>query len=721
MSGTQVDARIPLAAGPAQNVGPNLQTMLQNTAGMDTLYRQNALRSILGKEGTIDTNGMVTPDALRQIGGVDPQAAVELGKNNLVQQQRKMQMDVYRSDAFHKQSQYINDALAPIHFAYKKGVEEGKIPEPILRKQAQEAWTKAVEGFQTGGFLDPNVVKTIDTTYDPAAAEQRAQQVQSYHANIKELQTQRHQAQQDARAGEETVQLPDGRVVYSRPNDPDPNKRLTDKDGNPVSPADMKGARKLGTAPPAEIPGRAAEHDAMIRAEAEIKRKEAELGRPLTEDEKAAARQTARADPAVELTRRKAATSIADDTPEQRESRAAQAATGQPLTAIVSGYRGEAVALRERTRQDAIKRIQDELGVGPADAGIELANRTIEYQAGKRSTTQLTTMLGATRQAAGQLDFNIDKAKEEMAKLPSSDLSPIINAIMRGAEKWSGDPAYAGLFYYMHAVAVESARILSGGQASIAQLHQGAMDEARKWANENMTPASFNEVAHAMKLEGRGRIKTFEEALKKGRVGPKDKEDEGAPAIPASLQKMHDAKTLVRSPDGKMFYDNGTKKFYDGSGKETAPPQAPGATAPASPAAAPTQAPSVAPPVGTAPANAPVQIPPAPGPRAQQAPAADMMARQAAAPSDAAAPAIVYTPNEKQKADPEGTVYKDKTTGQRYVKKGDSIVSLPSDDPAKDVLRAKEAIQMGAPKDKVIALLKSGGVTDEMIKKAGIE
>jgi hypothetical protein len=151
-------------------------------------------------------------------------------------------------------------------------------------------------------------------------------------------------------------------------------------------------------------------------------------------------------------------------------------------------------------------------GMDEASAGKELARRTVEYGGTKRSVTQLDTMLGATKQAVAQLDFNIAKTKEEIQKLGSTNLSPYINAIARGEEYWSGDPATAGLFFFMHATAVESARILSGGQASVAQLHQGAMEEARKWANVGMTPAAFDEVSAGMHAEGQNRVQNFESA-----------------------------------------------------------------------------------------------------------------------------------------------------------------------------------------------------------------
>ena len=202
------------------------------------------------------------------------------------------------------------------------------------------------------------------------------------------------------------------------------------------------------------------------------------------------------------------------------ESAAAQAATGQPLSQVVPGYGQAAASKRELVRQEAIKQIIAENPTfSQADAGRELARRSTEFIAGRRSVVLLTTMLGTTRQAVKQLDFNVAKAKELMHGMTSSDLSPIINEVIRGAERWTGDPKYASLFFYMHATAMESARILSSATASVAQLHAKAAEEAEKWANINLTPAMFDEVAQAMRDEGHFRIKSYTDAIREQSIG----------------------------------------------------------------------------------------------------------------------------------------------------------------------------------------------------------
>lgn len=215
-----------------------------------------------------------------------------------------------------------------------------------------------------------------------------------------------------------------------------------------------------------------------------------------------------------------ASQSLPPQSPSQREANAAAIATGEPASQIIPGWGGAANRARLNARDDAINLIMKQNpGMTAAQAGVLLAQRSVSYIAGKASVTQLNTMLGATRQAVSQLEFNVGKAKEEMNKVGSTNLSPILNAIARGEERWTGDPAYSSLFFYMYGVAAESARILSGGQASRAQLHQGAMEEAQKWASINLTPAMFNDVATSMISEGENRIDNFEKAIGAQQVG----------------------------------------------------------------------------------------------------------------------------------------------------------------------------------------------------------
>jgi hypothetical protein len=202
--------------------------------------------------------------------------------------------------------------------------------------------------------------------------------------------------------------------------------------------------------------------------------------------------------------------------PEQAKNQAVMRATGMPAMQVMPGYARNMGAARSQLNQDAINYIAQTENMTPQQAAEELANRDISYAGGKKSVGQLTTMLGATRAALNQLDFNVDKVSQVIKSMPGSDLSPVINAIIRGEQKWTGDPRYSALFYYMNAAGMESARILSNGQASIAQLHTGAAEEAKKWADADWTtPKAWLEgVAPAMKAEAENRITNFTEAIK---------------------------------------------------------------------------------------------------------------------------------------------------------------------------------------------------------------
>jgi len=233
---------------------------------------------------------------------------------------------------------------------------------------------------------------------------------------------------------------------------------------------------------------------------------------------------------------------------DDKASFGSQAATGEPLNQIASGYGKEAARVKMIARGEAIKQISEETGMDPKAAGTELARRQAMYQADKASVTQLDKMYGATKQAVGQLDFNLKQAKIDMAKLPSTDLTPVLNAIARGEEKWSGAPAYSQLFFHISAAANEAARLQSGGQASAAQLHEGAAEEARKWMNMNMTPASFDAVSDSIMGEGKARLETFQDAMKSQEPGRPDE-----PAPPPGSGSPPGGKVLRYDAQGNLI------------------------------------------------------------------------------------------------------------------------------------------------------------------------
>ena len=95
----RVNASIPLQFNPSP-IGPNIgqsigaaNQLLAFQQNQQQVQRQNALRTILGTPGAIDATGQPTPETMTRVMGVDPNVGLQLQQNDLVTQQRKLQMD----------------------------------------------------------------------------------------------------------------------------------------------------------------------------------------------------------------------------------------------------------------------------------------------------------------------------------------------------------------------------------------------------------------------------------------------------------------------------------------------------------------------------------------------------------------------------------------------------------------------------------------------------
>lgn len=613
MSGTTVNASIPMAGGYGPDMGAalgqgigNAQQLIGLRQARQKMESENALRNILGAPGAIDATGQPTSDAMKRVMAVDPAAGMKLQQASMVAQEHQLRTDVMKTKAFSEKADTINSSYAPILEDYETSLKGGKMTPAQADAAAQEALSKANEGLMQGGFLGPEEAKRLPTKWNPVEMRQRALGYSGYQDWLKQQNAERRvdqQSKKDEETGWQVVTDPGRLDAQGNPTQFTYNPRTHQSktlDGQPYQPVNV-------AKPESVTPAAKAEHDAEVIANANIAAREKELGRPLRPEERSAITQQARLDPKVAAagqttTARERAKQDAEkagipETPEERMATAAQLATGQPMTQVIPGWGKEAAKAREQARLDALQLIRDQNPqMSAAEAGVELANRGIEYASGKKSSGQLTTMLGATRQGVMQLDFNIDKTKQEMKKLGSTNLSPILNAIARGEERWTGNPAYSSLFYYMNATAMESARILSGGQASIQQLHEGARKEAERWANINMTPASFDAVAKAIADEGHYRVDTFQKAIDEQRIGgkkPASGEPAAAPAAPSIGAKATEEQTRLlpalrnpedvgRLPEGAFFITPGgiIGQSPKGSGTKATAAAAPESKAP---------------------------------------------------------------------------------------------------------------------------------------------
>ena len=232
----------------------------------------------------------------------------------------------------------------------------------------------------------------------------------------------------------------------------------------------------------------------------------------------------------------------------ERASAGAQIASGQPITQVIPGWGPASRARQQEAKQEAIEQIKAaNPGMDDKAAGAELAMRSIGFSADKGSVGQLTKMEGATIPVVKQLNYNIDRTTQILKEIGDRDISPIVNAVADGVKVWTGDPRFASLFFHMQGAAIEAARLRSGGQASVAQLHASAMDEARKWADSHMTPATWADISKSMKDEGEFKLQAYKDASNamRNRAGTGSG---SVPAAPAGVKE----ETWVRNAQGQL-------------------------------------------------------------------------------------------------------------------------------------------------------------------------
>lgn len=691
--------------------------MLQVQQQQKQAQAHNALMGIFKDPSSLDETGNPTKDTLQKATAIDPQFGLSLRQSSMINQDRQIRLKYFLSDQAAKNSDRISEAYAPVVERREDKIAKG-MPAAQADREAQEEIRIANESLAKGGMdpeLMKLAPQGWDPVKVPMLV-QNSQGFRDWQKQQLAAQKEAREAHRAANTGATQITLPNGRVAVFRPNAEDPTKQYTFAGTDETVPADqLQGVTKVGTG--AGAPAAAKEKDAALIGAMKAKQDRGEQLTPdeTRQVDEAKHRVDARIDPGVEAaTRKQAATSKAADvvvdgtkhqqaiwkygqwfepdgvtpikgavqgagtaradqtladrekhaeemkdagvpeTPDQKAATAAQVATGEPMTQIIPGWGPASRKAQNEARSAAIQLIRDQTGMDPIDAGIELANRGIEYASGKKAQGIQQTMLSTTRTAVKQLDYNIDKVKEELTRLKSTNVSPVINAIMRKEQEWTGDPNLSSLFYSMSAVGMESARILSGGSASIQQLHEGAANEARRWANIGMTPASFESVSRTISEEGRARLKAWEDGIKEGRIGGQPKTGNTAPGAAQGGQPAFqptDVDFLRKNPDKAALFD---KRFGEGASKRAL--------------ATPAQA--AAPQAGFAPLTPNAAAPTVAQPTAAAAPAAKPQPGARPVPTELA-----------QHAD---GVMTSQSTGQRWQKTGDQMWPIPEPMPSKE-------------------------------------
>ena len=263
-----IDPSIAMSAAPTPNMGPNMGVAIQNAQQLYGLQQmqqqaqaQNALKSIMSQPGMVDETGNPTPNALKQISAVSPEMGMKLRQNMLVQQQAKLQQDVTKTSLFGKKMDLMGDGADAATIAYEAGLQRGLTPQQAT-SAAQDVYTEKLQSLSDSGLFSTEEVGRMPKQFDPV-------KVKAFSGNLEDW-----RKQQALRVVQDKEARSEGRLDAAQTERERHDRAMEGKTSSP--------------------PASAAEHDVEAIANANITTKEKELGRTMTDAEKAAERQNAR-------------------------------------------------------------------------------------------------------------------------------------------------------------------------------------------------------------------------------------------------------------------------------------------------------------------------------------------------------------------------------------------------------------------------------------------
>lgn len=156
---------------------------------------------------------------------------------------------------------------------------------------------------------------------------------------------------------------------------------------------------------------------------------------------------------------------------------------------------------------------------GGAGSGTIVAGRS-EYKAGADSLKQLTVRSNAIEQSSKKIDKDIATLNKFLESDTAGGVrltNEPINAIRR---KFSS-PELAELSLAAQVVGTEYERMINGGLLSVAQLHEGAREDAKRLMNGDMTPEEIKRTLKVMLQEINNQKSAFKEQIAEVKGGLK--------------------------------------------------------------------------------------------------------------------------------------------------------------------------------------------------------
>lgn len=257
---------------------------------------------------------------------------------------------------------------------------------------------------------------------------------------------------------------------------------------------------------------------------------------------------------------------------EDTQSAGAQIAAGMPITQVIPGLGKGAVGKREAARKEGIRQIMEETpGMTPTEAGIELAQRQIDYAASKTGRMQQERTVGATAanisMASSEARKMVAIVKDVSAKMDLTEY-PSINAVENAVSKGTGGREIVRLNTALNSLVNTYARAINPKGVPTVEDKK----EARIVINNAMSHGQILAVLDVMDQEMEAslaspaaarkvleRVKTIGKNEKqntgKSTEVPRGAAPKGLPQGSKQIGHTPDGKPVWQSPDGKKYVE----------------------------------------------------------------------------------------------------------------------------------------------------------------------
>jgi hypothetical protein len=135
-----------------------------------------------------------------------------------------------------------------------------------------------------------------------------------------------------------------------------------------------------------------------------------------------------------------------------------------------------------------------------------------EHAALSKALTQVTSRVAGIELGSRKIEKDI-KTINDYIKPGALDYAKIVNKIGNSLRSASSDPTLAPYALAVKQVAIDYERLMVGGMLSVAQLHEGAREDAKAILSENMTIAEVNAVIPVMLREIENQKQASKETL----------------------------------------------------------------------------------------------------------------------------------------------------------------------------------------------------------------